>query len=254
MSKIDVEKTDDTLKILGVALDSTSTNSVLAEAGKSIRRRRKFFIVTPNPEFLVLAQTDEEFKRILNSADLAIPDGFGVILASRFLGTRPVLNRRLTGAGLTAALLEKSRLEGWRVGVIGARRGVISEQKLTLERLKVRYPGLKIECLELVKGWQKDPPAGGWEVILAAQGMGKQEKWLWENLATTKAWVFIGIGSSLDFLTGFSRRAPLGWQNWGLEWLWRWLQHPRHHFRRVINAVIVFNWLVLKEKLRRLWA
>lgn len=246
-----IEKADDTIKILGIRLNGTSISSVLAEADKSIRQRRKFFIVTPNPEFLVRAQADSEFKRILNSADLAIPDGFGLVLASWFLRTSPRITQTVYGADVVELILDKARSAGWRVGVVGARKGMAAEQKLTLIRLRARYSNLNIECLELIEDWQGNPPAGGWEVILAAQGMGEQEKWIADNMGRTRAWVFMGIGGSLDFLTGFSRRAPLAWRNLGLEWLWRLLQRPRHHFKRIINAVIVFNWLVLKEKLRQ---
>lgn len=245
--KTTVEKADKTAKILGVRLNSTSTSSVLSEAGQSIRQKRQFFIVTPNPEFLVLAQTDPEFKQILNAADKAIPDGFGLVLASRFLKTSPLIGQTVTGADVVEQILGQAVTNHWSVGVVGARRGVVAEQKLTLERLRARYPGLKIECLELVKDW----PQKQWDIILAAQGMGEQEKWLAAHIESAKASVFIGIGSSLDFLTGFSRRAPLRWQHWGLEWLWRLLQHPRRHLKRVFRAVVVFGWLVLKEKFKR---
>lgn len=244
LSKINIEKADDTLKILGVSLNSTELVEVLAEAGKHIRERRKFFIVTPNPEFLVLAQADEEFKKILNSADLAIPDGFGLVLASRFLGTKPVLRQKLAGADLTAALLDEARSAGWQVGIVGARKGEINQQKLLVDRLGQRYPGLRVKCLE-------QAPDRQWDIVFACQGMGEQEKWIARNINRTQAWVFMGIGGSLDFLTGFSRRAPLCWRDLGLEWLWRLLQHPRRHFKRIVKAVVIFNWLVLKEKLKK---
>lgn len=238
------KKADDTLKILGVRLNSTELVEVLNEAGQAIGSGRKLFIVTPNPEFLVLAQADKEFKKILNSADLAIPDGFGLILASRFLGTKPVLRQKLAGADLTAALLDKARTIGWQVGIVGARKGEINQQKLLIDRLEQRYPGLRVECLEQAQNIQ-------WDLIFACQGIGEQEKWIAGNINRTKAWVFVGIGGSLDFLTGFSRRAPLGWQNLGLEWLWRLLQHPRRHFRRIINACLIFPVLVFQEKIKK---
>jgi len=200
-------------------------------------------MVTPNPEFLVLAQTDLEFKKILNSADKAIPDGLGLVLASRFLKTSPLISQTVPGADVVAQLLERAAENHWSVGVVGTRRGVVAEQKLTLERLRARYPGLKIECLEQAQNSQ-------WDIILAAHGMGEQEKWLAANIGHAQAFVFIGIGSSLDFLTGFARRAPLRWRRWGLEWLWRLLQQPRRHFKRVWRAVIVFSWLVLREKFK----
>ena len=243
-SKTAIEKTDKSAKILGVRLNSTSAGSVLAEASQSIRQKRQFFLVTPNPEFLVLAQIDPEFKKILNSADLAIPDGFGLVLASRFLQTQPRISQTVPGADVVEQILGQAAANHWSVGVVGARRGVVAEQKLTLERLKNRYQGLKIECLEQSPDRPRD-------IILACQGMGEQERWITANIGRTKAWVFMGIGGSLDFLTGFAQRPPLTWRRFGLGWLWRLLQHPSRHFKRVFRAVIVFSWLVLQEKLSK---
>lgn len=248
LSKTAIEKTDNTAKIMGVRLNSTSIDSVLSEADKSIRQKGKFFLVTPNPEFLVLAQTDPVFKKILNSADLAIPDGFGLVLASRWLKTQPPITQTVPGADVVELILGQARQNHWSVAVVGARRGVVAEQRLMLSRLRARYPGLEVECLELVKDW----PQKQWEIILACQGMGEQEKWIAANIDRTKAWVFMGIGGSLDFLTGFAQRPPLTWRRLGLGWLWRLLQHPRRHFKRVFRAVIVFGWLVLKEKFKGL--
>ena len=77
--------------------------------------------------------------------------------------------------------------------------------------------------------------------------MGDQEKWLWQNKDNCHGLVFVGVGGSLDFLTGFSQRAPLVCQRAGLEWLWRAFQRPAH-FRRVWQAVFVFVPRVLREK------
>jgi N-acetylglucosaminyldiphosphoundecaprenol N-acetyl-beta-D-mannosaminyltransferase len=242
------KKADNSVKILDVRLNSTSINSVLAEAETAVGQKQAFFVVTPNPEFLVLAQKDPEFKAILNRADLAIPDGFGLVLASRFLNTRPRLERTIYGADVVEMLLATAIKNNWRVGVVGARKGVAREQRLILERLRSRYAGLKIECLELVKDWQ----SRSWSLILAAQGMGEQEKWIAAHLGRAKAAVFMGIGGSLDFLTGFAWRPPLIWRKLGLGWLWRFLGRPRRHLPRVWRAIVVFGWLVVKEKFKGL--
>ena len=80
--------------------------------------------------------------------------------------------------------------------------------------------------------------------------MGEQEKWIIDHKDKVWAEVFIGAGGSLDLLSGFAKRAPKMVRKLGLEWFWRLLNRPSRHWRRVINAVVVFPWLVFREKIR----
>lgn len=234
------------LQILNVGLNSTSYVSVLEFITEKAALNSSFYLVTPNPAFLVKAQEDKEFRQILNQADISLPDGVGLIWASRFLGTKPRLKERITGADLVKKLLETAQREGWKIGIVGARRGEKKEVRELLNRVKRKYPRLKVEALELVKNW----PRRNYQLILVAYGMGKQEKWIWENRKKVKGVGFLAIGRSLDFLTGFSRRASYWMRKLGLEWLWRLIQEPAH-IKRVYRSCVVFPWLVLKEKFRR---
>ena len=246
MKKNDQKLIGQALQILGVRVNSTSTSSVLCLISSKISHKNSFFVVTPNPEFIVTAQGNEEFRKILNSADLAIPDGVGLILASRFLGTKPLLKKRITGADLVEKVLELGEKENWKIGVVGARRGEIKEIKEMMSRLKQRYPKLKVEALELIEDW----PKRGYQIILACQGMGKQERWIWENQKKVKGVCFLGIGGSLDRLVGITPRAPETIRRLGLEWFWRLISNPSH-FSRVWTACVIFPWLVLKEKMMK---
>jgi N-acetylglucosaminyldiphosphoundecaprenol N-acetyl-beta-D-mannosaminyltransferase len=241
-----IKLTGRSTQILNVGLNSTSTSSVLDFIQKRIAKNSGFFLVTPNPAFLVKAQDDKAFRRILNQADVSLPDGVGLLWASRFLRTEPCLKERVTGADLVEAILRMAQEKGWKIGLVGARRGEKKEVKALLSRLKRKYPQLGIEALELVKNW----PQRDYQLILVAYGMGKQEKWIWENRKKVKGVGFLAIGSSLDFLTGFSRRAPERMQKKGLEWLWRLIQDPKH-IKRIYLACVVFPWLVLKDKFKQ---
>lgn len=232
-------------QILNVGLNSTSADLVLDFIKRRIAKKSGFFLTTPNPAFLVKAQEDKVFRQILNQADVSLPDGVGLLWASRFLRTEPRLEERVTGADLVEAILKTAQDGGWKIGLVGARRGEKREMKVSLNRLKRKYPRLKVEALELVKNW----PKRGYQLILVASGMGKQEKWIWENRKRAKKVGFLGIGRSLDFLTGFSRRAPERMQKLGLEWLWRLIQDLRH-IERVYLSCVVFPWLVFKEKFK----
>jgi N-acetylglucosaminyldiphosphoundecaprenol N-acetyl-beta-D-mannosaminyltransferase len=244
MKKIDYKSFRQTLQILGVGVNSTSTSSVLNFLSSKISHNENFFIVTPNPEFLVAAQNDEEFRKILNGADLAIPDGVGLLLASRFLGTKPLLIKRITDVDLVEAILERGKKENWKIGLVGARRGEMGEIRELLHRLRRQYSGLKIEALELVEDW----PKKDFQIVFACQGMVKQEKWIWENQRKVKGVGFMGIGGSLDRLSGITPRAPELIRKFGLEWFWRLILNPAH-FSRVWTACVIFPWLVLKERI-----
>lgn len=232
-----VKKDLNRAKILGVFLDSSRPRRLIQEVSRAVKRGQKLFMTTPNPEFLVLAYQKSWFKDILNQADLSIPDGVGLILASWFLQTRPRLGQRTTGADLVARLLRQADENGWRVGVVGARAGDSQQAAVLLTRLQQKYPGAKISANSL-----------GGDLVLACQGMGEQEKWAVQAMSQAKSGVFIGIGGSLDFLTGFARRAPAGLRKLGLEWAWRFVQRPTRHARRLWRACVVFPWLILKEK------
>jgi len=246
MKKNDQKLTGQALQILGVRVNSTSTSSVLCLISSKISHNENFFIVTPNPEFIVICQKDDEFRKILNQVDLAIPDGVGLVLASRFLGTKPRLKGRVAGIDLVDRLLETGVKENWRFGIVGARRGEIKEVRELINRLKQRYLGLKIEVFELVKNW----PGREYQIIFACQGMGKQERWIWENQKKVKGVCFLGIGGSLDRLAGITPRAPELIRKFGLEWFWRLILNPSH-FKRVWTACVIFPWLVLKEKIKK---
>lgn len=229
--------------ILGVRINSSSTGSLLSEilafvAGPSLGK----VVFTPNPEFLVAAYKDPCFRQILNRSDINLPDGYGLILLSRFTGQK--IRGRVSGADLVERLLEMGDKEGGKVGIVGARRGVESEVAILLQKLKAKYPHVDFYNLDDPKLKIKNLK---FKVVLACQGMGKQERWILENKDKIEAKVFVGIGGALDFLTGFTKRAPIWMRGIGLEWLWRALQRPGH-WKRIWTAVAVFPWLVLRER------
>ena len=240
------QKAGNTTQILGVGLNGTELAEVLRQIEIRLERGEKSLVVTPNPEFLVYAQSQPWFKKALNTATFAIPDGIGLIWASWFLKSKPRLKQRVAGADLAARLLKLANTGHWQVGVVGARRGDKQERRQLIKKLQQRYPGITVVNLEDTPGWQKSPPAGGWQVIFACQGMGEQEKWLLKHFAKTEASVFVGAGGALDFLTGFAKRAPKCIRRLGFEWLYRLLIQPWRWRRQL--ALVKFVWLVLKER------
>mgnify|MGYP001591525721 CR=1 FL=1 len=234
----------DSVEILGIRLSGSEPVELLKYLASRIAEAKKTFIVTPNPEFVVYAREHSWFKQILNQADIAIPDGIGLVWASRFLG-RP-LPGRVSGADVVEKILSLANQKAWRIGIMGARRGDVYQRQLLIQKLTEKYPRAGIFCLEETPDWQKNPPAFGGEIIFACQGMGEQEKWLAANYNQAKAIIFMGIGGSLDYLTGFVKRAPVWMRRLGLEWLYRLIRQPWRLCRQL--ALLKFIWLVLKEK------
>jgi N-acetylglucosaminyldiphosphoundecaprenol N-acetyl-beta-D-mannosaminyltransferase len=165
-------------------------------------------------------------------------DGFGLVLAARLFGQRV---DRISGADTVGQLLKEGDRKKWTVGIVGARRGDAIEIEQLFNRLKEKYPLINFINLDNSENLK-------FEIVFACQGMKKQEEWIWQNRDRIKANVFMGVGGSLDFITGFSQRAPLILRQIGLEWLWRGLQRPSH-FKRIWKATFVFGSLVLREKL-----
>jgi N-acetylglucosaminyldiphosphoundecaprenol N-acetyl-beta-D-mannosaminyltransferase len=233
------KKGDNKVKILGVRIDSTSMGEVLRKISQRMMEGKKTVIFTPNPEFLVFAKENPWFKQLLNSADILPPDGVGLVWAAKFL--RKPLKGRVAGADLAEELLKLANEKGWRVGIVGARRGVASERQQQLEILRKKYPRAKIFSLEETPNWEREK----WEIIFACQGMEKQERWIREKFDKVSALVFMGIGGSLDYLTGFVPRAPLFIRKIGFEWLFRLLIQP-WRWKRQVN-LLKFIWLAMRD-------
>ncbi len=197
-------------------------------------------VFTPNPEFLVEAQKDKDFQDLLNRSDINLVDGFGLILAGKILKRN--VGERISGADVVERLLEEGNQKKWTIGVAGARKGDPDEIIKLFQELKTKYQNINFVNLDNLD-FQKSL-----KIVFACHGMKKQEKWIWENKDRVQANVFMGVGGSLDFLTGFSRRAPPIIRRIGFEWLWRGLHKPRH-FKRIWKATALFGWMVLKEKL-----
>ena len=234
------KNSENRVKILGVGVDSTSLREVLRGISQLIEEGKKTVIFTPNPEFLVYARKNPDFREILNSADISLPDGVGLVWAAKILG-KP-LKGRVAGADLVEELLDLANEKRWRVGIVGARRGVGIQRQQQVEILQQKYPRAKITCLEEKPNWEKQK----WEIVFACQGMEKQEGWIAENLNKIPAIIFMGIGGSLDYLTGFAPRAPFFIRKIGFEWLFRLLAQP-WRWRRQLN-LLKFIYLVLRQR------
>ncbi len=227
----------DSLTILNIPVHMVSMAETLQWVQLAMAEPRLHQIATTNPEFVMVAQNDADFHQVLQQADLCIPDGIGLVWASRWLG-RP-LPERVAGSELVYHLAELAAQQGWRLFLLGAAPGVA---QAAAEMLQQCYPTLVIagtyagspdpaENDELVRRINESRA----DILFVAYGAPKQDKWIARNRGhLTTVRVAMGVGGALDFVTGRSVRAPHWLQNLGLEWLHR-LVHEPWRWRRMLN-------------------
>jgi N-acetylglucosaminyldiphosphoundecaprenol N-acetyl-beta-D-mannosaminyltransferase len=200
-------------------------------------------IVTLNPEMVMLARRDDYFHSLLESAALVVPDGIGVVRALRRRGHPGA--RRVGGADLIRAYLPEAERRAHRIALVGGAPGVARRAR---DRMVAAHPRLRIVAASA--GAPDSATADRLhdahsEIVLAAFGAGRQERFLGEHLGSIGAAAGIGVGGSLDFLAGRVRRAPELVRRVGLEWAWRLAIQP-WRFRR--QAVLpVYWWLERRE-------
>lgn len=227
--------------ILGVKVDGISMQEAVDTTLNWLKEGKKKYVVTPNPEFVICAQKDLEFKKILNEADLAIPDGMGLKLSGK-------IKTVVTGVDFMEKLCEECAKQGFVVAFLGGRNGVA---KKTAECLEKKYPELIVSFAEdgpeiqLLDSVFTDMPAPA-DVLFVAFGMVKQERWIYQNLSKINTTVAVGVGGAFDYLSGKIPRAPLFLRQCCLEWLFRLIIQPWRIKRQL--KLLKFLFLILTSK------
>ena len=235
--------------ILGVGFDDISFEDALEKASGMVRARSAAYIVTPNPEIVVMCGEDERLLAAVNGADLVLADGAGITLAARIPGGSPI--RRIPGIDFAEALIGRLSSAGkCKLFLFGAKPGVA---ELAAEELERRYSGAEVVGIcdgysardeEIGKKAAETKP----DVMLVCLGAPKQELWMSENAGKIDAGVMIGLGGALDVFSGNVKRAPKAWRKAGMEWLYRLLKDPRRIKR--MTRIPVFIIRVTAARLR----
>jgi N-acetylglucosaminyldiphosphoundecaprenol N-acetyl-beta-D-mannosaminyltransferase len=197
-------------------------------------------VATANVDFVMHAIRDKGLQDILCGCDLVVPDGMPIIWAARMMGTH--LKERVAGVDLVPRLADLAARRGYGIYLLGASD---RNSELAADHLREMYPGLRIvgrhsppvgsleemDHEEILRRIERAEP----EILLVALGNPKQEKWLAMHRDRLRVPVCVGVGGTLDFLSGAARRAP-GWmRSSGLEWLFRTCQEPRRLALRYLN-------------------
>jgi N-acetylglucosaminyldiphosphoundecaprenol N-acetyl-beta-D-mannosaminyltransferase len=235
--------------LLGTPIDdvtlSESLDVIAAMVDTGRRTGRVHQVATVNVDFVVNAAADEELRAIMRRAELSIPDGMGIIWGARVVGTP--IRERSAGADLVPALAVRAAREGWRLGLFGGADGVAER---AADVLRAQAPGLDVVVVPAplvgadgsmdaaVVGRLRDVRA---DIVGVALGNPKQEHWIARHGAAVGSPVCIGIGGTLDFLTGATKRAPDWMQRAGLEWIHRAFSEPRRLVGRYVHDLWVFG-------------
>ena len=212
--------------ILGIGFDDITLALAVENAREIISTGRNAYVVTPNPEMVWTARKHDALKAALKGAVLVLPDGVGITLGAKILGTP--LTARIPGIDFASELLKSLAADAGHIFLLGAKQEVVTEAARRLER---DYPGIIIagthdgyfsEDEQIVGQINEKCP----DVIFVCLGSPKQELWMAENQQKLNANLCIGLGGSLDIFAGAAKRAPKAFRVLGLEWFYRLIKQP----------------------------
>ena len=258
--------------LLGVGITNASEERILEYILKRLKDKpektkslKKFFLTTPNPEILVYANKHPRYKKMLNYAEVSLPDGVGVFVASGLLGNK--LQERIPGVDFIETLCKGCVRQPISMGFLGGRPGVA---KRTAECLMKKYPWIKVRWagtdweneISVSKKRHSDTENNHdtpWvspyishddpiDILFVAYGFPKQEEWIIEHLHELPVKSAMGVGGAFDYISGEVLRAPFMIRAIGLEWLFRLMRQPWRIKRQM--ALPEFVYLVIKERFK----
>lgn len=210
------------------------------------------YIVTPNPEMVMRAQKEEEFMKVLNEADLCVPDGIGLVIASKF--GKESLKGRVAGCDLITNFFDitNKRNRKVKVAIFAGKEGVANQAKINLEKkfnnLDVVYCRSGYFKSEDEKHIIDEINKSKADIVLVGLGFPKQEYFIYKYKDELKAKFAIGCGGSIDVYAGTVKRAPKAFQKLGLEWFYRLLKQPTRFIRML--ELPKFLLVVLANKIK----
>lgn len=247
----------DSIRIFGVRVDNVDLDEATSRVEVFLRDEGLKAIFTPNTEIIMACKEDQKLKDIVNSGDLIIPDGIGLIHASNI--KKKPLKERVTGFDLSIKILEIANKEGYSLYLLGGKEGVAKEAGENITR---RYPNIKVvgyhhgyfkgshigykdhqDELDIIHNINNMKP----DIIFVGLGFPKQELWIDENKDRLHSKVIIGNGGTMDIISGNAKRAPEFFQRLGLEWFYRLITEPSRIKRQLVLPKFMLQVLFSKD-------
>ncbi len=239
-------------KILGVTIATQSKSDTLEKIIKYISQPKGFYhVVSLNPEILVIAQKNKEFKNVVETAQIKIVDGMGIVLAGRFLNTD--VGERLAGVDLMAKLIEQAGKLRLRVLLIGGEPNLAHD---LAECYQAKYPEANFIGLIGIKNI-KNPERSEERtifdivrshkphIIFVSFGSPDQELWIARHKKEFSNSLVMGVGGAFDFLSGKISRAPESVRKMGMEWFYRLVNQPWRWRRQLRLLEFVYFFTIL---------
>lgn len=218
------------------------------ELSTCLKQNKKRFIITVNPETIMTAKDDLQVsKMLLDKKNSFVPDGIAIVKACRMLDI-PVAER-ITGVDIAEFLLQEAHNQKKSLYLFGSKPEVISAM---VDIIKTKYSNIKLvgysdgyvkDRNKIFKDIIKAKP----DICLVALGIPDQEKIIYEHLDKFDKGIFVGVGGSLDVLSGSKKRAPKLFIKLNLEWFYRIITEPKR-IKRFWNNNIKFIFQIRKER------
>ncbi len=216
------------VNILGVNVDMVTINEATDKILEFLKEDRVHSVYTPNSEIIMEAYRNQDFAKVLNSADLLTADGIGVVYAAKYLN-KPI-KERAAGYDIAKLLLQKISYTDHKLFLFGGKPGVGDMAKKNIQK---DYPGLNIvgvrngyfgedEEEEIIN----EINSSGADLLFVCLGAPRQENWIYKNADKLKVRVAMGVGGSIDVFAGTVQRAPEFFCKTGLEWFYRLAKEP----------------------------
>ncbi len=241
------------LDVMGLQFDNVTMDEALARADAFLSGDKTVCVVTPNAEIAYEALHDASLQKLLNSADLMLPDGAGVVLASKLLKTP--LKEKVAGVDFAAGLLRLLAKNQQSVFLLGAKPGVA---ETAAEKMVQMTPGLRIAGLH--DGYFTDEAPiiaqineSGADVLFVCLGSPKQELFMQRYRQALGVKIMIGLGGSLDAFAGTVKRAPQWMIRMNLEWLYRLIKEPKRFGRMLRLPKYLFAVMKTRISGRKSW-
>ncbi|MEW9121219.1 MAG: WecB/TagA/CpsF family glycosyltransferase [Thermotaleaceae bacterium] len=239
----------DQIKIMDIPIDKVNIEEALDRVKGFLIEDTLHVIYTPNPEIVMAAQGDSVLKEAIEGADLVIPDGIGLIYASKIMKTG--LTQRVSGIDLMGEMLNLCNREKKSIYLLGGKPGVA---QLACENILKKFPSIQVAGKqdgyfkegELPRIIQEINDSKA-DILFVALGAPKQEKWIYSNYDKLKVKIAMGVGGCVDIWAGTAKRAPFIYQKLGMEWFYRLLKEPWRYRRMMVLPKFMLKILLDKS-------
>ncbi len=244
------------INIRGVYFDNVNMDEAMEKVSEMVNDEGLSYMFTPNSEIVQNCIENKELYEVINSASLIIPDGIGVVYASKILKTP--LKAKVPGCEVAEKLMEYAAKTGDGVFFFGGGKKTEEREAVSIlaaSKMCEKYPGLNIVGTRDGYFTEADVPAiieeinaSGAKILFVCLGAPKQEKWIYDNRDALKVNFAAGLGGTLDVFAGTAKRAPKFFLKTNLEWLYRLLCMPSRIGRMMKLPKFLFGTMIHKNK------